>query len=152
MANGAYTWFDAALDKIAKNIIRLDTGSFKAVLLNASQALDPTFVGASLDCRYADLTGELATANGYTIGGQALVDTLFQRVAEEVSFTADPLNWTLTGAISFKYVGILCDNANDDLLGFMDANTASGVAVVTPDPGSLIIAPHADGMFGWHRV
>lgn len=152
MPNGPYTWFDAAIDKIAKNVIRLDADDFYAVLVTEIQAIDPTFVGASLDCRYADLTDELPTADGYTAGGQLLVDTVFQRTAGVVNFTADPLDWTLTAGISYKYIVIYCDNANNDLVCFMDANTTSGSAVSTPFTGSLIITPNAAGMIGWERV
>ncbi len=152
MANGPFTWFDAALDKIAKNVIRLDTGTFKAVLVTEVQAIGPTFVGGSGDCRYADLTNELATANGYTAGGLTLAGVTFSRTAGVVKFTANPIDWTLTNTISYKYLIILQDNTNDDLLCFLDANTASGSALATPTAGSLIVTPHANGIVGWNRV
>jgi hypothetical protein len=152
MANGPVTWFNAAIDKIAKNVIRLDTDDFYAVLADETQSIDPTFVGASTDCRYADLTGELATANGYTVGGLQLSNTVFSRTANVVKFTCDPLVWVLSGTITYKYLLIFCDNANNDLVGFMDANDAGGSATSSPTAGSLEITPHADGLLGWIRT
>lgn len=151
MANGPFRWFNSALDKIADGSMLLGADPFKAVLCGATQALDETFVGASGDCRYADLTDELATANGYTNGGLALTES-FSRVANIVTFSASPLVWTLTNTISYKWCVLLCDNANDDLLCFMDANTLSGVAVASPTAGTLTITPHASGIVGWQRV
>lgn len=151
MAGGAFTWFDAAIDKIAKNVIRLDTGNFRAILCASAQAIDPTFVGASGNCQYSDLTAQLATANGYTIGGVPLVSPVFSRAAGVVKFTADAYAWTLTGGLTYKYGIIFCDNALDDLLCFYDAETGGGSA--TPTAGTLSVTPHAtSGIVGWHRV
>lgn len=150
MAEGPFTWFNAAKDKIAKDVIRLDTHSFRAVLVDASQALDATFVGGSGDCRYADLTGELPTADGYVNGGLDLTDVVFSRAAGVVKFTADPMAWVLSDTITYKYLVIYdLSSTNDDLLCFMDANTASGVAVATPVAGTLTVTPHANGILGW---
>lgn len=148
MAGGPFRWFNAALDK-TDLLDTLPTGTFKAVLCGAAQAIDPTFVGASGDCRYADLTAELATAGGYTAGGLSLSNIVFSRVANVVSWTADPLIWALSSAITYKYLIIYADNANDDLLCFMDANTASGVATSSPVAGSFEVTPNASGIVGW---
>jgi hypothetical protein len=152
MSNGPFTWFNGALDKIAKNVIRLDTQDVYAVLVGAAQAIDPTFVGASTDCRYADLTAELATANGYTVGGVLLSNRAFSRAAEQVKYTADPIVWTLTNSITYKYLILRMNNTNNDLLAFMDADTTSGAAVATPTAGTLQINPNVNGYIGWKRV
>jgi hypothetical protein len=151
MANGPFRWFNSALDKIADGSLLLGADPFKAVLCGAAQALDETFVGSSTDCRYADLTDQLATANGYTNGGLALTSETLSRVANVVKFTASPLVWTLTGVITYKYCVIFCDNGNDDLLCLLDANTASGVATSSPFAGAFTITPHANGIVGWER-
>lgn len=152
MAEGPFTWFNAAIDKIADGSLLLGSNPFYASLVGSAQAIDPTFVGASGDCRYADLTAELATANGYTVGGVALAGIVFSRAVNVVSFTASPIDWTLTNTINYKYLIIRSDNVNDDLLCFMDANTLNSGAVATPTAGLLRVTPHASGILGWQRI
>lgn len=145
---GALTWFDAALDKIAKGTIALNTDTFKAVLLASTQAIDKTFAGASTDCRYADLTAELATASGYTAGGVTLTTNALTRSGSSVKWTADAFNWTLSGTITFKYVAIYDDTAaNKDLLCFCDMDTGGGS--VSALAGALQFTPNISGLLGW---
>lgn len=150
MAAGNFTWFDRALKKIADGTINLTGTSFKVALLTSSQVIGQTFVGSSGDCRFADLTGELSTANGYTNGGQALTTETLTRSGATVTFTADPWSWTITGAgITFKYAVIWDDAAtNKDLLCFVDLDTSGGS--VTVPAGPLTFNP-SSGIVGWHN-
>ena len=64
--------------------------------------------------------GELATANGYTQGGQTLSGCTVSLSTQTVNFTCTAPTWTTTAALTFDYVEIYdascatngCTNAN----------------------------------------
>lgn len=60
---------------------------------------------------YADLSNELATANGYTTGGLSLTSVTWTRSGAVASFAAANAVWTASGA------GITCRYAVARLLG-----------------------------------
>jgi len=151
MAVGNFTWFNQALKKIADGTININGTSFKAVLTTVSQSIDKTFAGTSTNCRYADLTAELTTANGYTAGGVALTSELLTRAANVVKWTADPISWSLSGAINFKYLIIYDDAAtNKDLLCFVDFDVG-GSSNITGNPPSIVITPDTAGILSWSQ-
>lgn len=116
------------------------------VLCDSSQALDPTFLGTSGDCRYSDLTGELPTANGYTNGGEVLTSVSLSITGPVVEFTCANPSWTLSGpGITFKYL-VIKDNtaANGDLVFMCDMDTSGGS--VSFAPGALTIQINAAGI------
>ncbi len=148
---GPTVWFNAALNKIVPGgPIDLDSDNFKAVLCTTTQAITAAFSGTSGDCRYSDLTAQLTTANGYTSGGFALTSVTLSRLVNRVKWAADPILWTLTGSISFRYMVLFDDTApNDDLLGFCDMDT-SGMANITVQAGALQFSPNStNGFLGW---
>lgn len=144
---GPMTWIDRALKKIADGTISLTGDTFHAVLLNSSQAVSATFTGSSGDARYADLTGELSTANGYTIGGVALTGQALARPAvNQTSWTTALATWTLSGSITVKYFAIVDWTAtNKDLVGFMDYDIGGGTVTLAPPTYAL----NADPTLGW---
>src|SRR5258706_9332685 len=98
---GPFKVFNRAKLKVLDATLSLKNDAFKAVLCASTQSLDETFTGSSADCRYADLTAELATANGYANGGLAAASvTLTRTTTTHTNHTAawdipDP-GWTLT--------------------------------------------------------
>lgn len=145
MAAGVITLFNIAKEKLADGTFDLDSQTFKVVLCDSSQALSASFAGTSTDCRYADLTGELSTANGYTAGGLTLTTT-WTRSSGTMTFDADDAAWTLTGAgITYKYAVIYADNTNDDLLCFFDVDTGGGS--ISPSAGAHTLQWNASGLF-----
>lgn len=149
MAAGPFIEFDYALLKTRDGTILTHSHTFHMVLLGSAQALSRSFVGGSGDCRYADLTAELTTANGYTTGGVALTTIAWSRVGTpKVKWTSDPATWTLTGAgITYKYAAVVdWTDANKSLWGFMDLDTGGGS--ISPVAGPHSISPNAtDGFF-----
>jgi hypothetical protein len=146
MAAGNFTYFNLAKKKLGDGTFDLDTHTFKAVLCTSSQAIAATFVGTSTDCRYSDLTAELATANGYTAGGATLGSVTWNQSTGTITWDAADTAWTLTGAITFKYLIIYDDtSANDNLLGFVDADTGGGS--ISPSAGTLNVGWNASGIF-----
>lgn len=140
MAVGAWTLFNKGELKFTQGLIDLDGHSFKLALCGSTQALSRTFVGSSTDCRYSDLTNELATAGGYTSGGLALSGISLSQVSNVVTWLATDASWTLTGSLVFKY-GVIYDdtNANKDLFCFFDANDLGGSSTVTASVSPLLI-------------
>jgi hypothetical protein len=144
---GPMTWIDRALKKIADGTISLTGDTFHAVLLNSTQALSATFTGTSGDAQYADLTGELSTANGYTNGGLALSSVALSRgAANTCIWTSSPPSWTLTASITLKYIAFVdWTSANKDILAFCDMDTSGGS--VSPASGPFALNP--DPTNGW---
>lgn len=143
---GDFVVFDYGILNMQDAEIDLTNGSLKAVLLGSAQALTKAFVGASGDCRYSDLTAELATLNGYTVGGALLANKTLVVTGGFIKFSCDPISWTLTGTITFKYFGIYDDaSPNKNLLCFCDMDTSGGS--VSPTTGILQVTPHVNGIF-----
>jgi hypothetical protein len=142
MAAGAWTVFNIAKEKLADGVFDLDTQTFKMMLCTDAQALAATFAGTSTDCRYADLTAEVANGGGYTTGGKTLSCT-WVRSTGTVTFDCDDQAWT-SSFITAKYAVIYADNTNDDLLCFCELDTVTSVSTVA---GTLTVTINASGVF-----
>lgn len=144
---GPVIWIDRALKKIADGTISLPGDTFHMVLLGSAQAISATFTGSSGDARYADLTAELATANGYTNGGLALTGAVLSRPAvNTTAWATAAAQWTLSGTITVKYAAIIdWTAANKDILAFCDFDTGGGT--ISPTPPLFAVNP--DGANGW---
>jgi hypothetical protein len=142
MAAGAWTVFNIAKEKLADGTFDLDTQTFKMALTTASQALAATFAGTSTDCRYADLTNEVANGGGYTTGGKTLTCT-WVRATGTITFDCDDQAWTAS-TITAKYAVIYADNTNDDLLCFCELDTVGSVSTTA---GTLTVTINASGVF-----
>lgn len=146
---GPFTLFNIPKKKIlgGGGSVNLLTDTFKAALCTSAQALAATFAGASTDARYADLTGELTTAAGYTAGGLTLTSPTLVDTAGVVSWDFADAVWTLTGGgITFKYFVIYdFTTTNKDLIAFCDMDTGGGS--VSPTAGALTVAITNVGTF-----
>ena len=144
MAAGAWTVFNIAKKKLADGTFDLDTHTFKMALTTSSQALADTFAGSSTDCRYADLTNEVANGNGYTTGGKTLSAT-WTRATGTITFDVDDQAWT-SSTITARYAVIYDDTAtNKDLLCFcLLDSTPADVSTVS---GTLTVTINASGVF-----
>jgi hypothetical protein len=143
MAAGNFTVFNIAKLKLANGTFDLDTQTFKMALTTDAQSLTAAFAGTSTDCRYSDLTAEVANGNGYTTGGNTLTVT-WNRSAGTVTFDCDNQEWT-SATFDAQYAVIYADNANDDLLCFCDLNSGGGMVSVVA--GTLTITISASGVF-----
>ena len=142
MPAGNWTVFNRAKLKLANGTFDLDTNTFKMALTTSSQALADTFAGTSTDCRYADLTAEVASGGGYTTGGKTLSATWTQATGT-ITFDVDDQAWT-SSTITAKYAVIYADNTNDDLLCFCELDTVTSVSTVS---GTLTVTINASGVF-----
>jgi hypothetical protein len=146
MAAGVFTTFNLARPKLANGTFDLDSNTFKFALTTSSQALTAAFAGTSTDCRYSDLTNEVANGSGYTTGGVTLGSVTWAGSAGTVTFDcADPA-WTLSAGITFKYGVIYASSVtNSPLLAYFDADSGGGS--VSPLAGTLTIQINASGIF-----
>lgn len=149
MAITTFTLLNKARKKLADGTIDLDTHSFVVLLCGSSQAIAANFAGTSTDARYADLTGELATANGYTQKNKALASVTWTESSGVITFDAADTAWTLTGAgVTYKYIVIIDDTAtNEDILGFVNVDDSGGSATISPAAGVHTITWNASGLF-----
>jgi len=145
VAAGNVTLFYRSLPKLLTGIHDLDTHTIKAALTTSTQALTADFAGTSTDCRYADLTNQVANGNGYTTGGVTLSMTVTRSTGTvTVDSTVDP-SWT-SATFTAKYLVIYNDTAtNKDLLAYVDLDTGGGSVSVTAGTFQVPIA--AGGLF-----
>ena len=144
MAAGSWTFFNIAKKKLADGTHDLDTHTFKMALTTSAQALATTFVGTSTDCRYADLTNEVANGNGYTTVGKTLTPTWVQSVGT-ITWDVDDQAWS-SSTITARYAVIYNDTtANKNLLCFclLDSTPAD----VSTTAGTLTVTINASGVF-----
>ena len=147
---GPFTIFNEAKLKSLSAVVNLSSDSLYAVLCNSSQVISAGFTGTSTNCQYSDLTGELATANGYTAGGLFMPSVSLTLTGGVVTLTSANLGWTLTGGgITLKYVVIRDYTAtNGDLIAFCDMDTSGGS--VSPIAGAMQIDPSTSGILNWN--
>ena len=144
MAAGTVTWFNIAKGKISTKPINFGSDTFKVALTTSTQAIAATFVGTSTDCRYSDLTNEVASGGGYTTGGATLGSVTWTQATATWTFDAADTSWT-SSTITAKYA-ICYDNtlANKDLCWFFELDTGGSVSTTN---GTLLITWNASGIF-----
>jgi hypothetical protein len=106
------TLYSSMKKYIADGTIDLDTDTFKVALV--SSAYTPN---ASTHTVYADLTNELSTANGYTLGGASLGSVTWTRSGGTVTFDAADTIWTASGGSIVARYAII----------YKDTTTANGI-------------------------
>jgi hypothetical protein len=145
MAGGTFTLFNLAKKKLSDGTFDLDTNVYKMALTTSAQSLTATFVGSSTDCRYADLTNEVANGNGYTTGGVTLANKAVTQSGKVVKFDADDVSWT-NSTITARYAVIRTvpngTAANQKLLAYVDF----GVDKISSS-GTFAITWNASGIF-----
>lgn len=103
MAAGPLNVINAALVRFGGQL-DLSAPDLWAVLCDNSQALDETFVGASGQGLYSDLTGEVSGA-GYTAGGEQLSGVTWSG-SPTALLDADPVTWS-AATFTAKYLVIV---------------------------------------------
>lgn len=145
MAASAFTVFNKAKEKLADGTFDLDTHTFKMALCGASQALSAAFAGTSTDCRYSDLTDQLANGNGYTTGGVTLTGVTWTESSGTLTFDCNNPQWTGLTKTGIKY-GVIYDDSdtNKGLLCFFELESGSTINVTA---GTLDVTINAAGVF-----
>lgn len=97
--------------------------TYKVLLTN-------TAPNASTWKKYSDVTGELSTANGYTVGGQAVTTSDADSAGTDTVSPGGSLTWTASGGSigPFQYAVLYrSDSVNKELVGWWDNGTAATV-------------------------
>lgn len=118
-----YTKFSSFMEAVGLKKHDLNADTIKAILV--------TDVPTSTEDVLADITGELATGNGYTNGGED-IQNLYSESGGGGLMTATDVTWTAAGGSigPFRYVVLYNDTAtNDELVGWYDYGSDVTVTV-----------------------
>lgn len=142
MAAGTFTLYDHLAEGLGNKEFNFDTDTIKMTL--HTSAYTPSAAHAVA----ADLTNEVANANGYTTGGITLTTPTWAQAAGVAKFSSDPAVWTAAGGSLTARYAVLRDTTIDHLIGYMllDATPAN---VVATDGNTLTVGPHATN--GWFQ-
>lgn len=145
MTIASITIFDSLPEYVGDGTINLSADTFKATLHNSSEVLS-----ASGQTVYADLSHELATANGYTSGGLALSGITWTRSGSLVTWDATDAQWTASGgSIVHRYLVVrkvgTANGITDPLVFFILADVTPA-DVTTPDGQVLSYIWHSSGI------
>lgn len=144
MAGGDFINYTEALLAIETGLIDLDGSTIVATLHSASYTPNN-----DTDATWADVSAsELATAGGYTQGGQALSSITVARSGAAVIFDAANVVWN-PATLTAKYV-VLTKRAGgslvsgDLLIGYAELEVGG---TVSPSGAALTVAWNAGGIF-----
>jgi hypothetical protein len=150
MAADAWKFYNTAREFIGDGTIDLDDHEFKMGLYTSTSNA-ATVTNSVL----ADLTNEVANANGYTTGGVAITSVIsnanqWLRSGNTVRFDVDDAQWTASGgSITARFAVIYDDtpvSPADPLLCFsLLDNTPADVTVTNGN--TLTIQINASGVF-----
>lgn len=138
MAAGAWQFTNVGRTLLLDGTFDIDSDTFKMALFQSTSN-----IGAG-STTYAGVTNEVANANGYTTGGEAITLTLSGTTTVTVDIATDPV-WTATGgsitarfAVIYEVGGsVLCYCLLDDAPA--DVTATSG--------NTLTVAANASGVF-----
>ena len=80
-----------------------------------------TYTPALADTLYSSLSGEVATGNGYTTGGEVLAGTSFAGTTTVV-FDASDTTWTFSASKTMRYA-VIYDVSSSRLIAYVDFGT-----------------------------
>lgn len=109
MAAGRWKMYDFAKKYIGDGTHDLDvTTNMQVALFLSTSNCNTLSVGTGV---YGDLTNEVATAFGYTVGGQALVGETWTRSGDTVTYDANDPSWTASGGSITARFAVIYANA-----------------------------------------
>ena len=122
------TFFNSFKQKIADGTIDLDSHSFKLMLTTSSYV-----PSAASHAVKADITNELAAANGYSAGGVALTSVVYTQTNGTAKFDADDVTWTASGGSLIARYAVLYDDTatNKDLICYILLDTTPADVTIT---------------------
>src|SRR3954469_5345848 len=138
MAAGAWTFPNTARTNLLNGTFDIDSDTWKMALFTSASNL-----GAATTT-YAGVTSEVANANGYTTGGQAIVLTLAGTTTVTVDIQTDPV-WTASGgSITARFGEIYEVGGNVLCYCLLDSTPAD---VTATDGNTLTVAANVSGVF-----
>ena len=148
MAAGTFTLYDSVAELIGDGTLDLDTHPFKIVQLTS------VYTPSAAHSVYADLTNELATANGYTAGGGTLTTVTYTQTGGVATFDSDNFVWTASGGPITARYGVIYDDTPttplvDPLIGYYLLDSAPADVTAT-DGNTFTVGPNAAN--GWFQT
>ena len=144
-AAGKWKIYEAAKANIGNGLIDLDTHAFIVDLFLSTSNCNTLSVGTGL---LADLTNQVATANGYTQNNKSLASVTYTQAAGVATFdSADPV-WTASGgSITARFAVVYDDTAvGDPLLCVCLLDTAPADVTAT-DGNTFTVQMNASGLW-----
>jgi hypothetical protein len=147
MAATAWRMYSSAKEYIGDSTIDLDGHVFKLQLHTSTYTPN-----LNTHTVRADLTNELATANGYTAGGATIGSITWVASSGTATFDSADVQWTATGGSITARHGVIYDDTPssplDPLLAYatLDATPAD---VTATDGNTFTVAMNASGIFTW---
>lgn len=133
----ANEWSNHGKAELLKGSIDIDNDSMKMILMQTAFSFDK-----DADATYSDVSAsELATANGYTAGGQVLTTPLVTEddTNDRADFTYDNVTWTASGGDIVASGAIIFDDTtgDDTIIGYIDFG---GDKTASDGGGTLTVA------------
>jgi len=147
-----FKWYDRAC-------LYMPNGTYEAGSPQISIAAQPitialltsTYTFAATHNVYGDLTNELTTVGGYTLGGQAVASLTLTQSTAVTNLTGANVVWTASGAgiAAFRYaVGYVNATVNSVIKPLVFAIDNNGADVpATTTPNTLTVTWNATGLF-----
>lgn len=148
MASGAFVFPDKAkLNFFSATDLLNTANTFKLTLHTSSWTPN----NATNEV-FADVTNELATANGYTAGGITLANDALTQTAGVVKFTTDAAVWTASGGSipAWRY-GVVRASGTlngkvDPIVGYFLGDSTPADVPATTSGNTLTVTMHANGI------
>jgi hypothetical protein len=138
MAAGSWTFTNTGRTSLLNGTFDLDTDTFRIALFQSTSDLGAASVA------YADVTNEVATANGYTQNAKSVTLALSGTTTVTVDETTNPV-WTASGgSIVARFAAIYKVSGNVLCYCLLDSAPAD---VTTTDGNTLTVTMHASGIF-----
>jgi len=147
MASGKWKLYEQAKKHLADGTLDLDSNPLK-ITLHSSASNANTLATSSA---FADITNELATANGYTAGGIPVTSPTWTNSGGTMTFDCADVVWTASGGSIVARFAVL--RASGTLNGIVDPIIAVCLLDTTPadvtatDGNTLTIQMNASGLF-----
>lgn len=137
------TFYHSFFEKLGNKEIDLNSDTFKVILTSSSYTPD-----AATHDEYADITNELATANGYTQNDKTLGTPTWTNSSGTLTWDAANTVWTASGgSIVARYAVIFDDTATGDPLVAYVLLDATPADVTATTGNTLTLAWNASGIF-----
>lgn len=154
MPAGTFTIYDKALLNVYNATGLLDPANTFKWTLHTS-AYTPSISAHEV---YADLTNELPTGAGYTLGGVTLGSDGLTLAAGAVKFTGAAAAWTATGGSipAWRYAVLRAfgtlNGKVDPIVGYFLGDAAPADVPATTDTNTLTITPNANGIVAATKI
>ena len=146
IVNGSFKWYQNGLGLIFTDPSILTTNTLKVILVSSGYTFNRTHQYYDVD-----ITNELPTAQGYTIGGETIINPNFVTDGNgDKTFSSNNIAWTVTSGTLSARAWILYNDTpvnNKDLICFGHLNYNGGAPIDASSAISLGILLDSGGWF-----